>query len=133
MSIHSYTKASVKSHPFVSIKITPFFNVNGLGNFFSVWLQQIADKFINSTRVCSYELRDDNVKKVNCRESHVFNPFSYDGQRGVATYIQQELKFKEAGSINSILKIKGEPFSWDEREFANILACEGKEVGISKI
>ena len=56
-----------------------------------LFLQQVADKFINSTRVCSYELRDENVKKVNCFESHVFNPFSYDGVRGVQTFIQQEL------------------------------------------
>ncbi|XP_038049527.1 uncharacterized protein LOC119723087 [Patiria miniata] len=67
---------------------------------------QIANNFINSTRVCSYELRDDNVKKVNCRESHVFNPFSYDGQRGVMSFVQQELKFKETTKMNSILKLK---------------------------
>jgi hypothetical protein len=67
---------------------------------------QIADKFINSTRVCSYELRENNIKKVNCRESHVFNPFSYDGQRGVMTVIKQDLKYKETQKMNAILKLK---------------------------
>ncbi|XP_022101695.1 uncharacterized protein LOC110985170 [Acanthaster planci] len=67
---------------------------------------QIADKFINSTRMCTYELREDNIKKVNCTESHIFNPFSYDGQRGIMSVIKQDLKYKDTFKMNAILKLK---------------------------
>jgi len=91
--LNNCTRPDQKAAP---LSPTSFFTSVNFGN-----------RLINSSKICSYELREDNVKKITCRESHVMNPFSYDGQRGVMTFITQELKFKETFKINSIFKTKG--------------------------
>ncbi|XP_030851735.1 uncharacterized protein LOC583017, partial [Strongylocentrotus purpuratus] len=63
----------------------------------------VMDKFINSSKTCSYDLKGTTgeFRGIECEEVHSFWPMNFNSDSGVRTYIQQRLISNTIENLNS--------------------------------
>ncbi|XP_041474845.1 uncharacterized protein LOC121423559 [Lytechinus variegatus] len=64
----------------------------------------IMDKFLNSSRTCSYDLKGTTAefKEIVCEEVHSFWPMNFNSENGVRTFIRQNMLSTAIDNLNTI-------------------------------
>nr|XP_054764060.1 LOW QUALITY PROTEIN: uncharacterized protein LOC129270763 [Lytechinus pictus] len=62
------------------------------------------DKFLNSSRTCSYDLKGTTAefKQIVCEEVHSFWPMNFNSENGVRTFIRQNMLSTAIDNLNTI-------------------------------
>ncbi|XP_071476668.1 uncharacterized protein [Diadema antillarum] len=64
----------------------------------------VVDKFINSSKMCTYELKGTSgeIKSIKCSEIHSFWPLNFNSESGVRTSVQTSLFAQLPEKLNSL-------------------------------
>ncbi|XP_063962648.1 uncharacterized protein LOC129270763 [Lytechinus pictus] len=64
----------------------------------------VMDKFLNSSRTCSYDLKGTTAefKQIVCEEVHSFWPMNFNSENGVRTFIRQNMLSTAIDNLNTI-------------------------------
>ncbi|XP_076833977.1 apolipoprotein B-100 [Brachyhypopomus gauderio] len=63
----------------------------------------LISKLIRSTQTCNYQFdnRRKHMTEAQCTESHIFIPFSHEGQYGISSEVKQSLTLQDSVKINN--------------------------------
>uniref|UniRef100_A0A8B9KDJ3 Apolipoprotein Ba n=1 Tax=Astyanax mexicanus TaxID=7994 RepID=A0A8B9KDJ3_ASTMX len=66
-------------------------------------LNGLVSKLISSSQTCNYQFdnRKKHMTETQCREKHVFIPFSHEDQYGIVSEVKQSLVLQESSKINN--------------------------------
>ncbi|XP_072545771.1 apolipoprotein B-100 [Salminus brasiliensis] len=66
-------------------------------------LNGLVSKLISSSQACNYQFdnRKRHMTEAQCREKHVFIPFSHEDQYGIVSEVKQSLTLQESAKINN--------------------------------